>query len=147
MLKILKKNNSIGQFGTGKCEMAQENTEQFSLTWNNFQSNLTTGFHDLLQGENFVDVTLAVEGHLLNAHKLVLSLCSPYFKEIFKLNPCKHPVVILKDVRHGDLKNILEYMYCGQVNILKENLPNFLKTAELLQVKGLSGEDIVSYAK
>lgn len=123
--------------------MASGTTEQFSLRWNNFHSNLTTGFHDLLEAEDLVDVTLAAEGQVLYAHKIVLSVCSPYFKQMFKVNPCKHPIVILKDVGHGDLKDILEFMYLGEVNVLRENLPTFLKTAELLQVKGLTGDDSV----
>lgn len=124
--------------------MASGQTEQFSLRWNNFHSNLTTGFHDLLEAEDLVDVTLAAEGQFLQAHKIVLSVCSPYFKQLFKVNPCKHPIVILKDVGHSDLKDILEFMYLGEVNVLRENLTTFLKTAELLQVKGLTGDDSVS---
>lgn len=120
-------------------------TEQFSLRWNNFHSNLTSGFHDLLEAADMVDVTLAIDGHFLQAHKLVLSICSPYFKQLFKINPCKHPIVILKDVSHGNMKDILEFMYMGEVNVLRENLPSFLRTAELLQVKGLTGDDSVSY--
>lgn len=118
-------------------------TEQFSLRWNNFHSNLTNGFHDLLKAADMVDVTLAVEGQFLQAHKLVLSICSPYFKQLFKVNPCKHPIVILKDVAHGNMKDILEFMYLGEVNVLRENLTSFLRTAELLQVKGLTGDDSV----
>lgn len=119
-------------------------TEQFSLRWNNFHSNLTSGFHDLLEAADMVDVTLAIDGHFLQAHKLVLSICSPYFKQLFKINPCKHPIVILKDVSHGNMKDILEFMYMGEVNVLRENLPSFLRTAELLQVKGLTGDDSVT---
>lgn len=119
-------------------------TEQFSLRWNNFHSNLTTGFHDLLEAADMVDVTLAVEGQFLQAHKIVLSICSPYFKQIFKISPCKHPIVILKDIAHDNMKDILEFMYLGEVNVLRENLPSFLRTAELLQVKGLTGDDSVS---
>lgn len=91
-----------------------------------------------------VDVTLAVDGHFLQAHKIVLSICSPYFKQMFKLNPCKHPIVILRDVGHEHMKDILEFMYMGEVSVLRENLSAFLKTAELLQVKGLTGDDSVS---
>ncbi|XP_017781112.1 PREDICTED: protein abrupt-like isoform X2 [Nicrophorus vespilloides] len=116
-------------------------TEQFSLRWNNFHSNLTTGFHDLLEAADMVDVTLAVEGQFLQAHKIVLSICSPYFKQMFKINPCQHPIVILKDITHDNLKDILEFMYLGEVNVMRENLPSFLRTAELLQVKGLTGDD------
>lgn len=60
-------------------------SEQFSLKWNNFSNNLTSGFLSHLTENDLVDVTLAVEGQLLQAHKLVLSICSPYFKNIFKV--------------------------------------------------------------
>ncbi|XP_031347438.1 broad-complex core protein-like isoform X3 [Photinus pyralis] len=116
-------------------------TEQFSLRWNNFHSNLTSGFHDLMQANDMVDVTLAVDGQFLQAHKLVLSICSPLFKQLFKINPCKHPVIILRDVTYENLKDILAFMYLGEVNVLRDNLSTFLRTAELLQVKGLTSDD------
>nr|CAD7438935.1 unnamed protein product [Timema bartmani] len=121
--------------------MADGDTEQFSLRWNNFHSNLSSGFHALLQGEDLVDVTLAAGGNFVQAHKIVLSVCSPYFKELFKVNPCKHPIVIMKDVGHKELVSILEFMYRGEVNVRQEELASFLKTAESLQVKGLTGDD------
>lgn len=66
--------------------------EQFSLCWNNFHANMSAGFHGLLSRGDLVDVTLAAEGRLLQAHKLVLSVCSPYFQEMFKMNPTQHPI-------------------------------------------------------
>lgn len=121
--------------------MVETEGEQFSLRWNNFHSNLTAGFHALLQGEDLVDVTLAAAGQFVQAHKIVLSVCSPYFKELFKVNPCKHPIVILKDVGHKELVAILQFMYQGEVNVRQEELATFLKTAEMLQIKGLTGDD------
>ncbi|XP_026461479.1 protein tramtrack, beta isoform-like isoform X3 [Ctenocephalides felis] len=115
--------------------------EQFSLKWNNFHSNLTSGFHALLRGEDLVDVTFAVEGKFLQAHKLVLSVCSPYFKQMFKIHPDKHPIIILKGVAYSDMSDILLFMYQGEVNVRQENLANFLKTAELLQIKGLTEDE------
>ncbi|XP_063242190.1 modifier of mdg4-like isoform X7 [Bacillus rossius redtenbacheri] len=122
-------------------KMTDAKSEHFSLRWDNFHSNLSTSFHTLLQGEELVDVTIAAEGHFVQAHKLVLSVCSPYFKSLFKVNPCKHPIVILKDVGHKELVDILEFMYRGEVDVSQEDLTEFLKTAEMLQVKGLTGED------
>lgn len=66
--------------------------QQFSLSWNNFHGNLSKGFAGLLGKGEFVDVTIAVEGHLLQAHKVILSICSPYFKKMFQINPCQHPI-------------------------------------------------------
>ncbi|XP_067003530.2 protein bric-a-brac 1 isoform X2 [Anabrus simplex] len=121
--------------------MAEVDSEQFSLRWNNFHNNLTTGFHSLLEEEDLVDVTLAADGQFVQAHRIVLSVCSPYFKQLFKANPCKHPIVILKDVCHKELEAILQFMYQGEVNVRQEELATFLKTAEMLQIKGLTGHD------
>lgn len=57
------------------------------------------------------------------------------------MNPCKHPIVILKDVGHKELVAILQFMYQGEVNVRQEELATFLKTAEMLQIKGLTGDD------
>lgn len=113
-------------------------SEQFSLCWNNFHNNLSSGFNSLLQDEDLVDVTLAAEGKYLKAHKAVLSVCSSYFKELFRVNPCKHPIVILQDVNYEVLKNLLQFMYQGEVNVSQNEIPGFMKVAETLKVKGLT---------
>lgn len=59
--------------------------EQFALRWNNFSNNLSSGFLSHLNNKDLVDVTIAVDGQLLQAHKLVLSVCSTYFQDIFKV--------------------------------------------------------------
>jgi hypothetical protein len=35
--------------------------------------------------KDFVDVTLGTEGKKLPAHKMLLSACSPYFRELLKV--------------------------------------------------------------
>lgn len=87
-------------------------SEQFSLRWNNFSNNLTSGFLNHLTENDLVDVTLAVEGQLLQAHKLVLSVCSPYFKNIFKVY--KYYFSYLKYISissNCSEKNFLELFY------------------------------------
>ena len=77
--------------------MSEGESDQFSLRWNNFHSNLTSGFHALLQGEDLVDVTLAAGGQFVQAHKIVLSVCSPYFKDLFKVYCGLHSLLIDHD--------------------------------------------------
>ncbi|KAG1658585.1 Protein bric-a-brac 2 [Nymphon striatum] len=112
--------------------------QQFCLKWNNHQGNLVSVFDNLLSSESFVDVTLACEGSNIKAHKVVLSACSPFFEEVLKNNPCKHPIIILKDMKFFDLKTIIQFMYKGEVNVSQDHLSALLKTAESLQVKGLA---------
>jgi hypothetical protein len=46
--------------------------------------------------------------------------------------------VILKDVQYNDLKTMVDFMYYGEVNVSTEQLPQILKTAEMLKIKGLA---------
>uniref|UniRef100_A0A1L8DD88 Putative longitudinals lacking protein isoform n/o/w/x/y isoform x3 n=1 Tax=Nyssomyia neivai TaxID=330878 RepID=A0A1L8DD88_9DIPT len=112
--------------------------QQFCLRWNNHQPNFISVFSSLLHNETLVDVTLAADGSQLQAHKVVLSACSTYFESLFTTNPCRHPIVILKDVRYSDLKTLVDFMYYGEVNVSQERLPHIIKTAEMLKIKGLA---------
>ncbi|XP_062556378.1 modifier of mdg4-like isoform X9 [Armigeres subalbatus] len=113
--------------------------EQFSLCWNNFNTNLSAGFHESLVRGDLVDVTLAAEGQLVKAHRLILSVCSPYFRKMFTQMPAnQHAFIFLKDVSHSALKDLIQFMYCGEVNVKQDALPAFISTAEALQIKGLT---------
>lgn len=61
-------------------------TQHFCLRWNNYQSSITSAFENLRDDEDFVDVTLACDGKSLKAHRVVLSACSPYFRELLKVS-------------------------------------------------------------
>lgn len=54
-------------------------------------------------------------------------------------NPCQHPVIILKDVKHTEVISLLKFIYQGEVNIKQDELSTFLKVAQMLQIKGLEG--------
>ncbi|XP_033354242.1 protein tramtrack, alpha isoform isoform X1 [Bombus vosnesenskii] len=121
--------------------------QQFCLRWNNHQPNFISVFSNLLNNETLVDVTLAAEGRHLQAHKVVLSACSTYFQSLFTVNPCQHPIVILKDVKFSDLKIMVDFMYYGEVNISQDQLPSIIKTAESLKIKGLAEMHTASLTK
>lgn len=56
-------------------------------------------------------------------------------------NPCQHPLFFLKDTSYVDMAAVVEFVYKGEVNVLQSQLASFLRTAETLQVRGLSGDD------
>lgn len=112
--------------------------QQFCLRWNNYQTNLTSVFEQLLQSEEFVDVTLACDGRSLKAHKVVLSACSPYFQSLLSDNPCQHPIIFMRDVAYNDLKPLVDFMYRGEINVGQDHIPALLQIAEALQIRGLA---------
>ena len=53
-------------------QQQQQPQQSFCLKWNNYQSNVTTTFKELLAEEDFVDITLTADGGALKAHKVIL---------------------------------------------------------------------------
>ncbi|XP_045771172.1 protein bric-a-brac 2-like isoform X5 [Maniola jurtina] len=115
--------------------------QQFCVRWNSYHTNLQAVFPRLLLTEQFADVTLACESRQLRCHKLVLSACSAYLERLLLQNPCKHPIVLMRDMRFSEMQALVDFMYKGEVNVTQEELPSLLKSAEALQIRGLcSGE-------
>lgn len=103
--------------------------------------NLYSVFSLSLLQERYTDVTLACEGKFYPVHKLVLSTCSEYFESMFEHTPCKHPIIVLKDIKSDEVESLLSYMYAGVVNVAQNDLARLIKAAELLKVKGLAVPD------
>lgn len=63
-------------------------------------------------------------------------LGSPFFQRIFSENPCKHPVIVLKDLSGWEVQAIIDFMYRGEISVGQEQLQSLIKAAESLQVRG-----------
>jgi len=106
--------------------------------WNDFESNISVAFRELREDKDFFDVTLACDDDQIQAHKVILSACSPFFRQILKRNRHEHPLLYLKGVKYVDLMSVLNFMYHGEVNVAQDELNSFLAIAEDLKVKGLT---------
>jgi len=117
---------------------AMGSNEKFCLRWNDFESNISVAFRELREEKDFFDVTLACDDSQVQAHKVILSACSPFFRQILRRNPHQHPLLYLKGVKYKELLSVLNFMYQGEVNVAQEELNSFLAVAEDLRVKGLT---------
>jgi len=113
-------------------------SEKFCLRWNDFESNISSAFRELRDDKDFFDITLACDDEQIQAHKVILSACSPFFRNVLRRNPHQHPLLYLKGVKYTDLQSVLNFMYHGEVNVAQEELNSFLAVAEDLKVKGLT---------
>ena len=117
-------------------------SEKFFLKWNDFHSNVSKSFGIFRNEEYLHDVTLVSDDHnKVPAHRLVLSACSAYFRDIFKNNNHAHPLLCLDLISSEDLKNVMDYIYNGEVQIYQENLDKFLAVAQRLKLEGLVGDN------
>lgn len=119
--------------------MGMGSDQQFCLRWHNYQSNLLATLPQFLDSDNLTDVTLSAGGRSIRAHKVVLSACSQYFNELFKvLHPIQHPVVVIPGTTFSDLCALVTFMYSGEVNIYQEQLQGLLSMADAMQIRGLA---------
>jgi len=112
-------------------------SDKFCLRWNDL-SNISGAFRELREDKDFFDVTLACDVEQIQAHKVILSACSTFFRNVLRSYPHQHPLLYLKGVRFTDLQAVLNFMYHGEVNVAQEELNSFLAVAEDLKVKGLT---------
>ena len=113
-------------------------SEKFCLKWNDYNSNISKSFSKLRNEESFYDVTLVSDDQKqISAHKVVLSACSEYFKNILKQNVNPNRLLCLDGISSSEMIAILDYIYCGEVNIYQEDVDRFLNIAERLKLAGL----------
>ena len=116
--------------------------EKFSLKWNDFQSNVSRSFGLLRSEEYLHDVRLMSEDyHEVSAHRLILSACSEYFRNIFKNSKKQDTLICLDGITNEDLRNVLDYIYLGEAHIFQDKLDRFLSVAEKLKLEGLLSKD------
>jgi zinc finger protein, putative len=120
--------------------MSSVQVQSYCLRRKNHYSDMAEHFERMFKEETMVDVTLSCGDGCVKAHKMVLSACSTYFKNIFSkfTNPYQYPVVIIKDMPFEDLRAIIEFIYRGEVVVPQSQLASILRSAEALKVKGLS---------
>ena len=115
-------------------------TESFCLTRNKFQESINKTFRTLREDPEFADVTLACEdGQQVEAHRVILSASSTFFKNLLRINKHKHPLIYMRGMKSVDLLAIVDFLYYGETNIFQENLENFLEIAEELKLNGIQG--------
>jgi len=121
--------------------------ENFKLRWNDHHSIFFSTAEALCQGDHLTDVTLSCGKREFSAHKLVLSVCSTYFNELFTPKSNKNrpangaAIVYLKDVDAHHMELLLNFMYRGEINVEEDELMDLIATARGLSIRGLSDSD------
>ena len=111
---------------------------KYNLEWNEFQNCAQGAFQDLYNDQDFCDVTLVCEDNKqINAHKVIISACSPFFKRILLNNPHSKPLLYLKGVGYSELQSIVRFIYKGKVEVEQSTLSMFMEVGIELEIKGL----------
>ena len=133
---LLSENQSVF---SNQIKMA---AEKFSLKWNEYQENFASSFQGFRTDPDFSDVTLVCEeSRHIEAHRVILSTCSPFFSSLLRKNKHSHPMIYMRGLKAKDLATIIDFIYYGEVNILQEDIDAFLALAHEFKLKGLTGSN------
>ena len=128
-----------------KCQIivTGEMGEKFILTWHTFLSHGQEVFKNLMENQEFTDVTLISDDHhQYRVHKFILSACSTVFRKIVS-NP-HNSSIYLRGIYHEELESILQFMYLGEATFYHKNMNKFLNVAKELDIKEIGDEECVS---
>jgi len=120
-------------------------SSQYLMKVDDFDANFVSSFSLLRDSEEFFDVTLVSDDEIpIQAHKVVLSASSPFFRNVLKFQKVTSPLLYIRGVTNNILAGVVEFIYKGEVTVEENNLDSFLKLAEDLKLRGLSENDKVN---
>lgn len=109
-----------------------------SFQWQSFPSHMVGSLDTCYEKQQFVDLSLVCkDGTILKCHKMVLANSSSFFRRLLLANDHPHPMIILHDIEADDLKTLVNFMYCGEIQVVQSEVRRLLKLAEILEVTGL----------
>ncbi|KAK3882413.1 hypothetical protein Pcinc_013207 [Petrolisthes cinctipes] len=101
------------------------------------ETHCTTVLDQLMRDDTFTDVTLTAQGQSLRAHRIVLCLASSYFRQVLSRDMGVQSVIVLRDIKFAELRNIIHFIYTGEATVDASELESFMRTAELLEISSL----------
>lgn len=109
-----------------------------NLRWDIFASHLSSTLDYCYEKQHFVDLSLVCKNNVtFKCHKMILSATSGFFRRLLMKNDHPHPLIILHDIDHNDLKLILNFMYYGEIQVPESDVKRLLKIAQVFDIHGL----------
>ncbi|XP_034069359.1 kelch-like protein 41a [Gymnodraco acuticeps] len=103
-----------------------------------FQSTLLQdGLKELLNENKLIDCILKVGDRSIPCHQLILSACSPYFRELYFSEDDKETdkmEVVLENLDPDVMEAIVNYMYSADIDINDDNVQGILAAANRFQI-------------
>jgi len=101
------------------------------------QLNFRSGIETIIEDKELFDVTLVCDDGHIEAHKVLLSIASDFFRSVLKKSNHPHPLLYIRGLKKVLLQSIVNFLYYGEVNISEDDLPEFLSTSQELKIRGI----------
>ena len=110
-----------------------------SYVWEEHHDKTKESWRLLFENNKFTDVTLVCgDQKTIEAHRLILSACSPVFAKILDQNTSAHPWIYLRGIDYEELKSIIEFIYLGASSLESSKVNEFFEIAADLEVSSIT---------
>jgi hypothetical protein len=113
----------------------------------NKEAHNAPSFKLLLEDPSFADVTFNIGGSRIPAHKNILVTRSDYFRAMFcgGMKENKQNEISICNIEQDIFKNVLEFLYTGNVEVNDKNIVPMLTAAEMFQIDDLKAQCCQSF--
>eukprot|EP00794_Sanderia_malayensis_P008156 gene8156-9028_t len=146
-------NNGLNHYHRmSPCSMKSETpttVEECNLEYHKHCSSVLRQLNEFRNTGLLCDVTLCVDGRTFDAHKNILSSCSPYFKAMFSTKmkeSTETKPVVLNDIDANNMEALLNYIYTGDIELRADNIRPIISAANYLLITNLK-ERCVQFLK
>ncbi|XP_037077641.1 kelch-like protein 17 [Pollicipes pollicipes] len=100
---------------------------------------LLQSMHKMRSNAQLCDVEFVVGELKINAHRIVLAACSPYFSAMFTsdLAEKRQCQITLHDIDPHAIQLLVDFAYTGELQISEDNVQVLLPASSLLQLNGV----------
>ncbi|CAF0721025.1 unnamed protein product [Rotaria sp. Silwood1] len=127
-------NNHNNNHGSNSVETSD------SLGDINHTSALSGDFGNLFNQSEYSDIELIVESEHFYAHRIILAARSEYFRALLfgglRESQCNNHTIEIKECKSAAFKVLLQYIYTGRINLLKEKEDTLLDLLGLVHQYG-----------
>lgn len=110
-----------------------------SYVWEEHHDKTKESWRLLFENNKFTDVTLVCgDQKTIEAHRVILSACSPVFAKILDQNMSAHPWIYLRGIDYEELKSIIEFIYLGASSLDGSKVNEFFEIAADLEVSSIT---------
>ena len=113
--------------------------QKYDVNWHTYSDHLQGILQQMLLSNEFTDVTLVTDDDKqIQAHRNILSACSPVFKKILQsCNTNNHTVIYLRGIRNSEMESLMQFIYMGKTSIYQDRVKEFLMVGNDLEIKDL----------
>ena len=113
-------------------------SEKLQLNGKNFTEDIFKALRLIRHDKDFTDVTLVCEDDILvKAHRVILASASSFFKAaLMRKKVVRQRKLYLRGLKAVEVETALDFLYLGEVSVVKEDVASFIKVAQDLGLRG-----------